>query len=247
MGHKISAPGTLLAHGPQVAHTCLRRSLFSQQQSYPKGSLQSIEWHTVVYSHIPDSHGNQWRCPSGKGNCIQNKIGVIHKVSRYHKLPSKPSIWRRQEEWYDVCYQHGKKDHLARDCRFKNAVCNFCKCKGHLQLVCKKKKQQKLEVKYVVINSIFDKAAAKVPKLEVPIQTIHKTRTLELDTTATVSFLSASMWEQLERPKLWQPNFTYQSGSSHSMPVQDFPRSLEKLLKCLIMKFNFEHCIALHK
>jgi len=82
------------------------------------------------------------------------------------------------------------------------------------------KKQFESEVKYVAINSIFDEATAAVPKLEIPVKINDLTCTLELDTVAGGSFLSVSTWEQLGRPRLQQTSFTYQSASSHSMPVQ---------------------------
>jgi len=113
-----------------------------------------------------------------------------------------------------------EKSHLSEDCGFKHAVCNFCKRKGHLQSVCRKKKQLESEVKYVATNSISDEATAAVPKLEISVKINDQTCTLELDTAAGGSFLSVSTWEQLGRPKLRQPGFTYQSASSHSIPVQ---------------------------
>ena len=35
------------------------------------------------------------------------------------------------------CYRCGGKNHLAKDCRFKNADCNHCSRKGHIAWVCR--------------------------------------------------------------------------------------------------------------
>ena len=111
-----------------------------------------------------------------------------------------------------------KKGHLSEDCMFENAVCNFCKRKGHLQSVCRKKKQLESEVKYVAINSIYDEATAAVAKLEIPVKINDPTCTLELDTAAGGSFclfLRGSSWE----------------GLSYDSPAS--PTSLRRRILCL--------------
>ena len=40
-----------------------------------------------------------------------------------------------------VCYRCGGS-HYAKDCRFKDTVCNYCHKKGHLQLVCRSRAKQ---------------------------------------------------------------------------------------------------------
>ena len=87
-----------------------------------------------------------------------------------------------------TCYRCAKGCHLSEDCRFKCAVCNFCKRKGHLQSVCRKKKQHESEVKSVAVKSISDEATAAVPKLEIPVKINDQTCSLELDTAAGRSF-----------------------------------------------------------
>ena len=37
------------------------------------------------------------------------------------------------------CYRCGKTNHEAKDCRFSDATCNYCKKKGHIATVCRKK------------------------------------------------------------------------------------------------------------
>jgi len=155
-----------------------------------------------------------------KETVFGTKPELLHKVVRSRKSPGKSTSKDAEKHEIPVCYRCGKKGHLSEDCGFKNAVCNFCKQKGHLQSVCRNKKQLESEVKYVAINSISDEATAAVPKVEIPVKINDQTCTLELDTAAGRSFLSVSTWEQLGRPKLRQPGFTYQSASPHSLPVQ---------------------------
>ena len=38
------------------------------------------------------------------------------------------------------CYRCGKTNHDSKDCRFAEAICNYCKKKGHIATVCRKKK-----------------------------------------------------------------------------------------------------------
>jgi len=155
-----------------------------------------------------------------KETVFGTKPKLLHKVGRFRKLPGKSTSKDAEKHEMPVCYRCGKKGHLSKDCRFKNAICNFFKRKGHLQSVCRKKKQLESEVKYAAIKSISDEATAAVPKLEIPVKINDLTCTLELDTAAGGSFLFVSMWEQLGRPELRQPGFTYHSASSRSMPAQ---------------------------
>ena len=46
-----------------------------------------------------------------------------------------------QQQTKKVCYRCGMTNHLAPDCKLpKDTECNFCRDRGHLERVCKKKK-----------------------------------------------------------------------------------------------------------
>lgn len=57
------------------------------------------------------------------------------------------------------CFRCGASDHLANKCNKVNAVCSFCRIKGHLQSVCRKKNTNQNQVNYLdllEINTITD-------------------------------------------------------------------------------------------
>ena len=51
------------------------------------------------------------------------------------------------------CYRCGKAGHLAPDCYFKKATCNYCKLQGYLESVSRKKKS-KVPIKTAKIISV---------------------------------------------------------------------------------------------
>jgi len=62
-----------------------------------------------------------------KETVFGTKSELLHKVGRSRKLPGKSTSKDTERHKIPVCYRCGKKGHLSEDCRFKNAVCNFCK------------------------------------------------------------------------------------------------------------------------
>ena len=111
------------------------------------------------------------------------------------------------------CYRCGKANHLAPSCPYKDFTCNFCRIKGHLEAVCKKKHVNWIDfVKAVPRTSV-------VPKLEIPIRIKNHTLNMELDTAAGGNFISEQYWNQLGKPTLQNSEWRFQSVSKHIMPI----------------------------
>ena len=71
------------------------------------------------------------------------------------------------------CYRCGKAGHLAPDCYFKNATCNYYKLQGHLESVCRKKKAKR-QPKTAKMISVCNATNAsdnfcRVPILQIPV------------------------------------------------------------------------------
>ena len=115
------------------------------------------------------------------------------------------------------CYRCGKGPHRPSDCRYMNATCNYCKIKGHLQAVCRKKSRfRQNEVRRIEhVRSVSSNA----PKLQVPVCIDSTPLTVQLDTATGANFLSKSSWKKLGEPKLDKPTLKYQSASLHDLPV----------------------------
>ena len=69
-----------------------------------------------------------------------NKKPTVHRVGRSTKPPNKRSAQSKPPGDGD-CYRCGGK-HQASKCKFKDYECHFCKKKGHLASVCRKKLAQ---------------------------------------------------------------------------------------------------------
>ena len=67
---------------------------------------------------------------------------TLRQVSEVHTVSQHPPTPRNQTR--DCCYRCGGK-HSASSCRFKDAICHFCKKPGHLVRVCRAKAKHPLE------------------------------------------------------------------------------------------------------
>ena len=149
----------------------------------------------------------------------------VNKVSkdqgqRSKQVSSKPPEMK--------CYRCGK-NHKATDCPYKEAKCNFCDIKGHLEAVCRKKqnqqkdRRQKPSVKKItkaeVVKAILGEVPTDTPKLDVPIKILDRQFIVELDTATTGNFLSLPVWKQLGKPRLEDVHHRYESASKHNLPV----------------------------
>lgn len=55
------------------------------------------------------------------------------------------------------CYRYGSDNHLATACKYKSAICNFCRVAGHLQRVCLKQASQKAQRNNLGVDGKFKK------------------------------------------------------------------------------------------
>jgi len=108
-----------------------------------------------------------------------SKPQLVQKVNvrKFRAKPTKSTSNDEVTKSKVKCYRCGKNNHVAPDCCFKNAVCNFCKITGHLKKVCRKKAQQSTR-KSRNVYSVTD-GDATIPKLEIAVS-INDTKWLNL-------------------------------------------------------------------
>ena len=96
------------------------------------------------------------------------KGNPVLKLQRKDNSSTRPAVGRQQTARQSTfprrtCPRCGKTDHFAKDCRFKDAECHFCKKKGHLESVCLTKKKAKQKMGYIsakpvqVVNQVSDR------------------------------------------------------------------------------------------
>lgn len=105
-----------------------------------------------------------------------------------------------------LCYRCG--DRHGGECRFINAVCHYCKKKGHIEKICTtKKKNAPGKVNYTdddisdSLNGIYSVAAsrARVPAYVLRVELDGVAVVMEVDSGAAFSLLNECTWARLPR------------------------------------------------
>lgn len=106
-----------------------------------------------------------------------------------------------------LCYRCGDDDHLANECKYFATVCNYCKTKGHLERVCRKKERttkQKRDTHYiddvfaseepVYVHEILhvEEERESAAKFLLQLRVNGKQLVFEVDTGSPVSVISAA-------------------------------------------------------
>ena len=148
----------------------------------------------------------------------------VNKVKSFQHTPKRTTSHPPSTEKDKAkCYRCGKVGHIAPDCHFKNAICNYCKLQGHLESVCRKKKNKisTKSVKSIYACNVTNASNnfCRVPKLQVPVYINSQQVCFELDTATGGNFLSEEAWIQLGKPDLQQSSLQFESASKHVLPV----------------------------
>lgn len=103
-----------------------------------------------------------------------------------------------------LCYRCGNRH--AGECRFVNAICRFCKKRGHIEKICiKKKKSNQKDVNFTqiedngdLLNGIYNmQSATRVPPYEVDIFIAGVPVRMQVDTGASFSLINERTWSVL--------------------------------------------------
>ena len=125
----------------------------------------------------------------------------VHKVSanKFRKTTASNSKYSTRSKV--KCFRCQKTNRVALNFLFKDALCNFCKIKGQLEKVCRKKAKQSSTSPVKAINGYEVNSNASgvilVPKLEVVIEVKNAKVTVKLDTVTAANFLflqEGSVW-----------------------------------------------------
>ena len=134
---------------------------------------------------------------------------TVHKVGHPRQLRTRSTMGKDQE-----CHRCGGK-HLAPHCNFKDYECHFCKKKGHLAKVCRKKAAAKERAKTEQANMVttedktgdvednqqyspmFHVTSGSSKPFLVDVVVNGKPLTMELDTGASVSIASEETFDQI--------------------------------------------------
>jgi len=134
---------------------------------------------------------------------------AVHQVTKPPKPPMKKGPPSGHQD--TGCYRCGGK-HQASRCKFKDYECHFCKKKGHLAVVCRKKKQAKGEPRKEQAHRVDAHSSGDESDQEYTMYQVSSGSSkpliahvklngidtqMEVDTGASVSLMSEDAFKQL--------------------------------------------------
>ena len=157
---------------------------------------------------------------------LKGSEAAVHKLQTHHDAPRRQTPTRNTTTHTKPipCYRCGRSSHDQKDCRFHEAVCNFCNKKGHIATVCcsknglnKKNRAQRPTQRMHFVNTNTSQDAGETGTGELidhafliahlgeplshPFRTEMevngKTLNMEIDTGASVSIISADLQQRL--------------------------------------------------
>ena len=142
--------------------------------------------------------------------------GAEASLKKLSTVPRQQQSDRSQQR--KPCYRCGKTNHDSKDCRFANATCNYCKKKGYIAVVCRKKIAQRTSnTKHVAPASSDSEAAWRIlyPRNHgandaANLGHLERGRRITLDGGRHRSSLFGDFWSNIphsvlspETPSLW--------------------------------------------
>lgn len=100
-----------------------------------------------------------------------------------------------------LCYRCGNRH--GGECRFINAICHFCKKKGHIEKICTAKKKSRrvhfADDADMQLNGIYklENPTVRVPAYRVNLKLNDVSVIMEVDSGAAFSLINESTWEQM--------------------------------------------------
>lgn len=100
------------------------------------------------------------------------------------------------------CFRCGEDDHLANECKHHATVCNYCKLRGHLERVCRKKEKemkQRKDTHFIDDEPVYIQEICHVEEMRssaarflLQLEVNGKETTFEVDTGSPVTIIGAA-------------------------------------------------------
>ena len=195
-----------------VRNPKIRQALLKEQDPNLEKAEKIIQLAERLYEDV-----QHFASPGGHVDVPVAKID--HQHPRRHTQPSnQPSNNNNNNNNsnHNQCTVCGSNQHTRMKCRYREYTCNACNRKGHLERVCRQKREEKVSVKHVT-TTIFKVDHAKhekqpcVSAVAVPLRVNGHVCTFELDTGALHTIISIDDWRRLEAPDIRPSNFQLKS------------------------------------
>ena len=117
------------------------------------------------------------------------------------------------------CGRCGKKTHTGRNCPHINDVCHYCKKKGHLQFVCRSKRQQGTGVKCLRMLDTVKTVRRSIPPLYQQVKLHGHKVNFEIDSGANDTICIKDTWIKVGKPKLQPVEAEYKVADGNPLQV----------------------------
>ena len=146
------------------------------------------------------------------------------KENQNSKKHAKPRQYNkaRKDSKEMSCYRCNNGNHKPDECRFKDAECNFCHKKGHIEPACILKKKKKSSVGNIntrptkVVNILRTNDRQPIYK---SVYMNGRDYNFQVDTGSPDNFCNQTVWRKLGKPKLHEPDYNYIGAGDEPMKV----------------------------
>ena len=152
-------------------------------------------------------------------------------VAKIHRDRSKPQQYKEKQlikasktDYHQSCGTCGSDQHPRQKCKYREYTCNFCKRQGHLERVCRQRKDDKGTTKHVTtifkLDDVRQSQSRKCTSPLVPLQINGQQFCFELDTGSMMTIISTKDWEKIGSPSIRQSNYQLKCYSGRMLPVK---------------------------
>lgn len=156
---------------------------------------------------------------------VYTKSEDVHQVSARARQPPPKSASKQTSKQTQrttptaqvdrkPCASCGRKNHPRDKCYFREAECNFCKKKGHIEAACRSKQDKR--IKHITSVKTVQQ---QDPQIRVDVTQNGKCHSFQVDTGARTNFMSLQRWKAIGKPPLRQTTAEYRSASGHTIPI----------------------------
>ncbi|OWR54061.1 putative RAB GDP/GTP exchange factor, partial [Danaus plexippus plexippus] len=167
----------------------------------------------LCYEHVveamlsSESAGRDVRMMNAAGSYVHKDVSSSSEVaspqSPYEPMDVNAMQLRRSYNTTRLCYRCG--DRHGGECRFINAVCHYCKKRGHIEKICTSKKKNTNKVNYadnennIQLNGIYNLKSSftRIPAYSITLLLNGVPVRMEVDSGAAYSIVNQQTWEKL--------------------------------------------------
>lgn len=121
-----------------------------------------------------------------------------------------------------ACQCYGSVQDVRTDYRFKEAVCHFCKRRGHIERVCRDQKSGRAttnKIETVHVNHVNETEAHKDTSTRLSLGINGHDCSFEIDTSADCTIINSQEWKRLGSPAIHSSAFKLKCYSGKTLEV----------------------------